>query len=235
MSLIVAVPCGDGLVLASDSRGVLGTEARDGRPKLTLTGSFAFGLAGVTHAEQADETVFDPEAVALQYWAEADYRLSPARFDDFRDTLLAYARAAPIEWNFGRSRLACLVASVPEPGVALLGGCRVYGDVGGSEARVTSEFTRWGPETPWNLRMIGRWAEAQPLVGPLAARYQFAGRKVGEVPAVLAAAYAVDVLLTAADADPLVGGAFGVTLLRAPGLPSSEAVLGALTTGGTSP
>lgn len=225
MSLIAAMPCADGVVLASDSRATMGGVdgvTLDLAPKVVVLGGFGFAITGRTRRLAADgervEAVYDVAAEALRFWTSAECRLTGATLDAFGARLLEYGAAeVPSDDELGQG-IAVLVAEALGPGVSVIGEIQLrYGPA----TLTRSALTRYGPVTPLGIRLGGRCDDARarllaqqiPMLGHDGQR--IVGKpRVGDVPAWGIAGFLSALLLDAAGVDRLVGGAVSTTILR---------------------
>jgi len=142
VSLLVALPTSAGVLIASDSRSLIGEEADgeriDTSPKVTAYGSFALGITGLL--DDAEHLAYQPRTWVLDYWRQHHYHVAADTFDAFAAGLTAYVRSSglhPIGDRWRSNDCVCvLIVSAPSPGISLLGFVGVDLDPAG-EASVT--------------------------------------------------------------------------------------------------
>lgn len=196
VSLILAAPCRDAVVLASDARVVLRSNEHesvvDGASKIEAAGDFAFAISGYANVVPA----------ARRFWRDAAYKVTAETFTAFSVTMSTAAKRAS-----GQMKTAWLVASVGNNGRSFIGSGNVNQD--GSD--LTFGTYPFEIDSPTMLRLIGGHPEQMVayLVSECRQRPTVADWDAPHAAAVLTRA----VLMAAAE-DDRIGGSPGLVVLR---------------------
>lgn len=93
MSLVVALPCAEGIVLASDSRAIVGRNTRvDLGPKTEVIGNFGVAISGEV---SQTKTGFDVSSPLALFWSSVRYELTEQALQGFLDTLVRHMAEHP--------------------------------------------------------------------------------------------------------------------------------------------
>lgn len=218
MSLVIASPCADGIILASDSSAWTEQGVTTEAPKVGVGGHIALASCGV--CETKDQH-FDPFKAASQFWAERDFSITQESVDDFAEMLRACvaqsdeARTAllsPPEGTLGS--VSFMAASAPVLGESRLGIARVYAKDG--TLHTATDFSTYTLDSLPSMRAIGHVQAAKETYQRVMPHYIAGLRSVGEIRGQVLAAGLLDVMLGVAKEKPLVGGALQLTLVRPP-------------------
>jgi hypothetical protein len=208
MSLILAIPCREGIVLAGDSRGLVGGQPVETPSKITVVGAFGIGTSGCADPGRPD---FDPAAFSLDWWREVGYAVEAESFVAFTSKLAEYVRSFALGSLTPNDLTGVLVTAAPTAARRLSGLVLVPFD---TDAAVTTRFYDETLADALKIRPIGAVSECGDAIkGTIAER--IAGiRAIGELDASAAAAFAMDVMLRASEQNLAVGGTVHLALIR---------------------